>query len=238
MSERTFRQNLNQGSPQSFDDARLQMAFGDVLRKHLKFDLRRKTAALDASCLATTPRIPLDPEAPASTILRAYARVGGSGTPGELTPAALYVTPTTGQIGISPNGSIVVLGTDLYSDIDVEYLPADGDLIVRTGLVVASNAVAVPADLLARGIVYLIDVNATVGTTTGRKIIQSPSGSAASTASSRLDVAKANVKFGSADAVTLADITFYVGKIGPAASRNGSGNVDLDALLQADSNLI
>ena len=236
MGTRTFRQALNVGSSQTFHDASLQMRFGNVLRKHLKVDLRMKTPAVDAAVLSTLAVFPMDPEAPASTILRGYARVAGQGggTPVELAVQALYTTPQTGQVAIAPNGKIVILAADKYSSVDVEYMPADGAQVILKNCPVTSNAYALPTAVTSRGVVYLVDANATAAGVTGRKNIESPSGSAASaTNKARLDLAKTSVKFAAADAVTLCDLTLYIGNVSDTED-----NTDLDALLQSDSNLI
>ena len=106
-------------------------------------------------------------------------------------------------------------------------MPEKGDVVELTGVAIASNAFAIPAALTARGVVLLLAATAVTGTTKGDKVVQSPSASAASAASARLDLAHANVKFASGDAVLTANISLLV-----ASAK------DVDTLLQAASTSI
>lgn len=221
----TFQDSLNAGSPQSAHDAARIMRFGDVLRKHLKVDLRRQAPLTDAAQLGTVWSFPVDNEAPAATILRAYCRVGT--VTGEYTPVAYGATPTTGQIAVAPNGNIVVLAADAPTDIDVEYMPSDGDVKVFANLPVVpgTGVCALPPAALTPGVVYLWDANVIVGTLLGRKNILVAAAGAPATGKARLDVAKGVVQFAVADAVTSATIALYL-----CTARN------LDTLLQSTDN--
>lgn len=222
-----LRENLNQGSAQSFHDACRVMKFGNVLRC-MKATLRKALPAVDAAQLSSLQQFALDPAAPASTVLRAYSRSATAGT-GELTVKLANVTPGSGEIGVAPNGGIVVLAADAHLDVDVEYMPAEGELVVLKSMPVipGTGVCAIPPKYVTRGIVYLTDANVTSGTTLGRKNVRAPAAGAPATTLVRLDVAKGSIQFAVADAVTVADIALFV------APETG-----LNTALQTDYNFI
>jgi len=195
------------------------------VRKHLKVDQRMVVPAADAAQLSTLWQFPVDPQAPASTILRAYCRVGA--TTGPYTPVGYGVTPTTGQIAVAPNGGIVVLASDAPTNIDVEYMPSDGDLTVFVNVPVnpSTGVCLLPIPASTPGVVYLWDANVTAGTVLGRKNILIGGSGAPSTGQARLDVARANVLFAVADAVSQVTLTLYL-----------CAAVNLDTLLQSTDN--
>ena len=218
--------SLNTGSPNTFHDACKKFKLGDILRQSLKTDLRCVAPAADAAQLATMWQIGLDVRAPASVILRAYGRtVTSTGTPGELAIQAYGASPSDQQIAVAPNGDIVVLAASLYTSADVEYLPCRGDVVSLPKCKVASNSFTIPTKYSGK-VVYLLDANASVATSTGRKIILTPSASSVSAGQARLNVAKTAIAFYSSDAVTEADITLFV-----------ASEFDLDAFLRNESNL-
>jgi|SRR5271166_334273 len=231
----SVRQALNNGSITGLPSFFNQMQLGDVLRKHLKIDLRQQTPAADpsGSQLSTLDIVSQDQNAPASVILRAYARAagGGGGTPGELTVEPYGTTPTTGQIAVGPNGSIVTLATDLWLGLDIEYMPEDGDVVVLTNqpVIPGTGVMALPSKYTTApgGVVYLLAA-AEVLPTALNKIILVP-GTAPATTKANLNVAKTQVQFAVADAVTLANVVLYVCKGSVPGSQN------LDTYLQSDA---
>jgi hypothetical protein len=223
---KTLKDVLDGASPGSLPEVARALKLGSFLRAMPTF-LRHKTPAADPSQLSTILSLNRPHDARAASIFRAKARAGTSATATELAVQAYGATPTTGQIAVAPNGDIALLGTDAWTDVDVEYQPTYGDVVALT-LPVVTNAMAIPAALTARGVIYLLDATSNVGTLTGAMKILVPSASTAATGQARLDLAAANVKFASADAVTNATVHLLV-----------AAAVDIDALLEStDSNVL
>ena len=231
----TVRQAMNKGSITGLASFFLLMGLGNVFRKHLKFDLRQQTPVVDptGSQLGTLNIVPTDQHAPAAVILRAYARAG-TGTPGELTVEPYGTTPATGQIAVAPNGDIVTLAADAWTGLDVEYMPADGNVVQLNGLPVipGTGVCAIPQKYVSAGLVYLLAASE-VTPTALNKIIVVP-GTAPATGKANLNVAKSQVQFAVADAVTSANVTLYVAP-GAAVGDNGAPTVNLDQYLQSDA---
>lgn len=222
------------GLRESFDRANLNtladqfrlIKLGQTLRQDLKTTKRKldpDTAGTNPEDLATLDSIVLPNDAKAGTILRAFARAGTAGT-GEMTVAARHATPLTGEVGVSPAGNLVFLAADAITDVDVEYIPERGDLAVTAELPVAANVLTLPTALSGNALV-LVEAEATVGTSTGRKIVLTPGAGAPAAGQARLNLAGTTVTFAAADAVTAAIVTLLV-----------DAEADIDALLEdADS---
>lgn len=217
----SLKSELDKASPQFLSDAFRIVKLGSVVRA-LHTSLRKKTPAASAVQLGTLQSLVLADDAKAMTISRAYARVATAGT-GELTVVSYGTTPTTGQIAVAPNGDIVTLAADAITSLDVVYHPEKYDIVELT-LPVTSNALALPPVVTTPGAILLLEAEALVGTTIGLKIVLVPSASAAATGQARFDLAKLNVKFAPADAVTSARVKLAI-----------SSAADLDALLTAVS---
>lgn len=203
--------SLNRAVPDHLADLLRTVRIGDVLAGHVPQQVRKAAPAADANQLATLESIALPKHMRATAILRAYARsTGASGTLGELAVQLANTTPADGQIAIAPNGDVVVLASADYSDIDVDYVPANGEVVELPELPVASNALTIPTPYVTRGVIYLLEAVATAGTSAGQKIITAPSASTASAGHARLDIAKATVKFNGTDAITKARVTLLV----------------------------
>lgn len=217
---------LDRSNPNTLPDAFRSIKLGQTLRQDLKQTLRRKNPSANGTSVsddATVHTVPLADDAKASTVLRAYARLGAAGT-GEMTIKVAPAIPTmSGEIGVSPAGNIVTLAADAITDLDVEFIAMRGD-VVEFDAPVVTNAIAIPAAMLARGVVDMLAAKALTGGVVGDKIIQTSSGSAASAASSRLDLAKANIKFAPGDAVTTAHVKLVL-----------AAAADLDGLLEGSS---
>lgn len=222
----TTKDVLNKSNPNSLADL-LQGKFhiGDILR-WLPVALRRKSAsAAGPYNLATVaPVTGQDVAAPASEVTSAYARAGG--VTGPLTVVAAGTTPATGQIAVAPNGAIVTLLADAITDLDVNYQVEAGDVLEREFQVV-SDAIALPTDITTKGCVLLMEVEATAGTATGKKIILVPGAGAPAAGQARLNVAKTTITFAAADAVTKARVKMLI-----------TAATDVNALLQETATVI
>jgi len=219
---KTLKDVLNDANPGSIESAMQKARFGDVMRQSVLVQLRKNVPAADPSQLATLKSCGLPQACRAASITRAYARAGGA-TLGLLSPQAFGATPTTGQIAVSPNGDIVTLGTDAWTDLDVLFQPMKGDVIQLT-LSAASNAAVLPAVATTPGVALLIAATVVAGTSTGAKIIVANSNSNPSAGQACLNLACSQVLFNSGDAVTSVTLTLLL-----------ASAVDLNALLEADS---
>jgi len=203
------------------------VAIAKILRSQLGQQLRRRTVAADAAAPgATVQTLVLPDDAKASDLRRVYVRTGTVN--GEFTVVAPNTTPATTQASVQPNGDIMFLAADAVGEVDVVYTPARGEVVSLT-LPVVSNVLAIPAayTALPSGVIMLLDANAVAATSTGRKRILAPSGSTPSAGQALLNVAKTQVTFASADAVTSATIKLLV-----------LPSVDLDTVLEAETSII
>lgn len=206
----TVKAALDRSNPNTLPDHLRLVHLGRLLRGQLTQARYGVTPALDAAQLGTLHQIGLPDDARAWALVRAYARAG-TGTKGELTIVATNVTPGAGEIGVAPNGDIVVLAADAWTKLDLVYTPIAGDVVTLTDYPVVSDVLTPPAALTTTpGILYCIDANVTAGTLTGRKIILAPAAGAPATTKARLDLAKATLQFAAADAVTKATVRFLV----------------------------
>lgn len=207
MTDQRNIDSLNRTNPTFLADQLRMLKIGNILAGQVVQHARKVNMdSLGSSPynVATLDAMHLPAESRALFITRAYARAGGI-TAGPLTVVARGVTPATGEIGVAPNGDIVTLAADALTDIDVTYIP-DGGEVFEAVLPVVSDAIALPANVTSRGVVLLVEAEALEGTLTGKKIVLVESASAAATTQARLDLARANVKFASADAVTRARV--------------------------------
>jgi hypothetical protein len=195
--------SLNHAGLNQIADGLRQIAVGDFINQS-KVALRLLnlvTAPVNPYQLATLQTVTLPDNAKAHSILRAYARTG-TGTVGELTLSAYGVTPTATHVAVAPNGDLVFLATDAYTSVDVVYEAEIQDVIELTLPVVAGTGVcALPANLTTQGVVSLMEAESLVGTVTGKGHVLVP-GTAGTTAAASLNLAKTNVQFLIADAVT------------------------------------
>lgn len=206
----TLAADIDRGNLNSVADALRLIKAGQTLQS----DLKQTRRNVDMDALGVNPfdlgtLDALVPAVPAMNIFRAYARAGTAGT-GEMTVVAPNTTPATGEIAVSPAGNIVTLAADAITDVDVEYMPARGDIFEFTGDV-ATGVMALPSQLTTRGVVLLIEAEALAGTITGNKVVLAPAAGLPATLTARLDVAKANVQFNDAtDGVTRARVKLLV----------------------------
>lgn len=208
----SLKDAINRANPNDLADALRKIGFGSFLRA-LPTSVR-KAAAGAVSLYASATALPITKQgqdAPAVSILSAFARAG-TGTPGELVNDGVTATaPAAGHIAISPNGQIVTAAADVWTDLDVNYIPEAGDIVEYTGSVVPGTGVmALPSNVTARGAVMLLEAEALEGTLTGKKIILAPAAAAVATTKSALRTDKAAVWFPIADAVSSARVKLLV----------------------------
>ena len=201
------------------------IGFAAVMRGQISQVVRKKDPAASVySPVATVETVVLADDAKATSILRAYARVGT--VTGALTVVAPGTTPATTEISIQPNGDIMVLAADAITSLDITFVPERGDVDELPNWPVASNAIVLPARITTPGAVLLLEAESLEGTLTGKLRVLAPSASAAATGQALLNLAKTSVKFAPADAVTKARVKLLV----CAAD-------DLDTILESDATI-
>jgi len=207
----TIKQAIDRANPNGLPDLLRQIKFGSLILGGLPL-LRKKFSFVGGSTsarhVATLHHMPLGAEGSAALILRAYARAGGAGV-GELAVQAFGATPASGQIAVAPNGDIVALAADALTDVDVfAILMPMEEVVVSLDVVAATGVCALPSSLTTRGVSYLKSAVVTAGTVTGEKRILVPGAVNPGTPQARLSLAKSEVNFTVADAVTKATLTF------------------------------
>lgn len=210
---------FDRANPNTLADLFRLAQIGKVLRGQIPQVARKVAPAADAGVDATMWANGTPYDARAAGIVSAYARAG-AGVVGPLVIAAPGVLPAASEIGIAPNGDLVTLAADAWTDLDVTYIPERGDVITYQAAVVA-NAIALPSNITDRGVVRMLDATVTAGASTGRKVI-ALEGAAPAAGEASLDAAKANVAFFAAEA-TEAIVTLLV-----------SAADDLGAILESD----
>jgi len=214
-SPSSFKDVLNFPDAAKCGDVLRALAFGDLLLGQLVQN--RRSVDMDAAATSPFTLSTLDCLAmrssnfpPALSILRATVRAGG--VTGELTPVAYGATPSTTQIAVAPNGSIVTLGTDAITNMDVLYIPERGLVIEYTGPVVSATGVmAIPTSIIGNGIILLLEAEVLAGAVTGNKVVLVPGTTGPATTTCRLAVAKTSVNFNQAtDTPTRARVKFFV----------------------------
>lgn len=219
----TGKQAFDRANPNTVPDLLRRVEAGTIVQSGLpiyKYKYNPDvTGALNPDQLATVDTLDCG-DAPAAVVLRATARAGG--VTGELTPAAFGATPTTGQIAVAPNGDVVFLATDAITDVDVIYIPMKCKVVeLVLGVIAATGVMALPLGLRTAGILAVLEAEALEGTVTGRKRILVPGAVNPATPQARLSVAKDQLQFTVADAITRARVRLAV-----------APDVDLDSWLK------
>jgi hypothetical protein len=226
---RTLQQTLNDANPTSLASALQTIGFGDVLRSLPVMLHAQVPETSPADALASTHIVRLPAGCKAQSLLRAYVRAGTVN--GEFTCDGGRQTTTivTAHAAVTEAGDIALLSTDAVTSIDVEYVPAKQDTVTLTLPVVAGTGVmALPASITARGVKTIVSATLVTGTTTGTGKVVTPSNSVPTTTLQvNLNLAKTQVQFRIADAVTLATVTLA---LIPA--------IDTNALLAAASTVV
>lgn len=221
---------LDTSPPQQVFDLLRAMAFGHLVRAMPtpRRGVAPSLAGVNPYVAAANASIILPDDAKAHSIFRAYGRASGSAALGPLTVAnpdgyAANGAVTTKNIEVAPTGDIMLLGTDLYTSVDLLYLPEKYDVVELTIPVTTANTILMPTTF--GEILFLLEVQAVTGTTIGTKIVDPPLATAPVTAGhASLDLGKLNVLFTVADAVTSARVKFAV-----------AATIDIDAFLTSTS---
>jgi hypothetical protein len=224
--ENSLKNKLDAANPNVLADGMRIIKIGDVVRA-LPTYLRKKNpdaAGVSPHDLATLDVLQLPDDAKALSGLRAYARAG-AGALGELTVAATYATPIAGQVAVTPAGNLAFLAADAYTDVDVVYIPEKYDLL-EFELTVTADVLTLPPAATTPGVIFAMEVEATVATSTGKKIILAPGAGAPAAGQSRLNLAKTTITFAAADVVTKARVKLAI-----------AAHTDVDALLTAPSTI-
>jgi hypothetical protein len=247
---------LNAANPNTLADEMRLVAIGTFLRQS-DVALRRANifgaAANPYAVIAGCKVLQLPDAAKARTISRAYARAQdastSTGSLGEMTVKTPYfTTATTGTIGITPSGDLMILTTDAYNDIDLDYAVVKQDVYELILPVVPGTGVctipakyagaAAPGTNLAPGVTNLLEAESLAGTTVGKFSILAPSASLpGATAQANLSASKMTVLFKVSDAVTQCRIKIGVapGSIPTSQPGPAVGGVDVNAALEAAS---
>lgn len=226
---KSFKDSMNASNPNQLADFFRDLKAGDLVRSLPCKLMKQKPVAgsLANGNLTTLDIIKLPDDAKASNILRASVRAGGS--VGEFTPQAYGATPTTTQCAVTPNGDIAFLNaTDLVTDVDVMYLPEQGD-VYEFEANVATGVMTIPPDIVARGVILILEANVTAGAVTGPKRVLVPlaGGGAGLPATTLVQLTsnKSTVSFNNAtDAPTRARVKLLI-----------APKVDRDALLKSNA---
>jgi len=215
----TIKQSLNRADLNTIADELRRLGFGDILRA-LPTTLRRKaTAAAVGVHPATEFAILLPSDAKAESVISAYA-IAGAGTAGPL--AVVSGVPAAGQVAVAPNGDIVFAAADAWTSVDVVYLPVKADVFTFTGPVDPGTGVmALPVPATTPGVVALQSATAVSGTVTGSKEVVA-NGAVPAATLANMSLAKSQVQFAVADAVTSATVVLSL-----------VSAIDVDALLES-----
>lgn len=210
------------------------IAFGAVVRSMRTF-LRGKAADATTNpyVLQTAVNSFTLPEAAkAHSIKSAYARAG-TGTKGPLTVDhglwdAVNTAPAAGHCAVSPNGELLFAAADAWTAVDICYEPEKYDVVELTLPVSGAAGVAlIPAGLIARGVLFLMEAESLTGTLKAKMMVQLPVDALPATTFADLNLAKTEVHFAAADVVTSARIKLAVASV-----------TDVDALLEGASSAV
>lgn len=211
----TLKDQLNHPDLTNVCQSLEAVGLGDLLVEQTVQTLRVQVPVSNASFaspenLAGLDVIVLPDDVKASRLMRCYVRAGS--VTGEFTEKAGYgTTPTTGTVGVTPCGDLAFLHADGVTNADVTYVPENGECIDLVLAVNPSTGVCqIPASFAARGVATLLRAESKSGTLLGRMTILVPSNSAPSSTRANLNVAKSQVLFAVADAVSQASVRLLV----------------------------
>lgn len=222
----TLREVLNQANPSMLASILQSLQFGDVLRAQPVSLRRAAPNAAPTDMIAAVHSIKLPDHAKAAAILNATAIAGG-GAPGQLVIATPFMTAATAatNINISESGDLTFAAADAWTSVDVLYVPAKFEVrTVQLPVVAATGIMALPASITSQGVVTILDATANTAGVPGVKAVTAPGVVPVAAGTVNLDLAKTQVQFVIADAVTLATV-----KLGLVPS------VNVNALLEADA---
>lgn len=222
----TLKDMLNKANPQELADFLRYCKLGDMVRSLPVRLCKQAPAAGSGYNLSTIDVITLPADAKAAYILRATSRAGT--TCDELTPKAFGATPATTECAVTPCGDLAFNhSTDAITDVDVLYVPEQGEVVEFEGAV-STGVLTLPSAWTARGVLLLMEAEATAGTLTGKKQILVPlAGGGAglpATTKAQLTSNKTTVSFNNAtDGVTKARVKCL---IAPAFSLHAALGAD------------
>lgn len=212
----TKKDQLNQANPNLLPTLLQEARMGDALRA-MSVQLAKGAPVAGAAANGHNSGVDvlvLPNDCKAAFIFRCTVRAGG--TFDEYTSDGYSgSTPASTHVAVGPNGDICFRhATDAVTDVDVMYLPAKGEVVEFSGPV-ATGVLTLPADLVARGILMLLEADATAGTITGAKEVLVPlAGGGAglpATTKAQLTSNKSTVSFNDGtDHVTQAHVTLLV----------------------------
>lgn len=233
---------LNQANPNQLADALRSVdnsgqpkgiGLGSWIRQQSaqRQNVAASAAGANPYILSTSQGVQLPDDAKCGYLLYAYARAG-TGTPGALTIDGVAPEkfsgsePAAGHCTVSPSGDIMFNHTDAWTGVDWLYIPMKYDTFELT-LTVAANVLTLPTNIYkgVAKVVSIFEVQATLGTSTGFKIIDVV-GTAPAAGHAALNTAKTTVSFQATDAVTQARVKFGVTPL-----------VDPEAFLENATNL-
>lgn len=157
----SYKDQLNKANPNHLADLFREFGIGSFLRA-MPSALRKKAPAVGALANYHTSAVHvvvLPADAKASVVQRASGRAGS--VTGEFTPQAYGATPTTGQVAVTPCGDIAFVAADAVTDVDIDYLPAKGDVVELTlpcaASVLSIDPFEVADAVLVKGRLLLVD---------------------------------------------------------------------------------
>ena len=210
----TLKDDIDRANPNTLSDACRIIKLGQTLLQDTKQTIRR----LNIHALGRTAWDGLTLDCPAqpddckaARLLMVRTLASGVAVQ-EYTLDANDTTPATLHAAIQPTGNIALLAADAVTSVDIEYMPARGDVMEAVVPVVASFA-AIPAAMLARGVIYLCECEALAAALVGNKIVLTPAAGAPAATQCRLSLAKDTVQFAGADAVTSCRIKCLCGAL-------------------------
>lgn len=208
MTEKLF-ETLNRANQNDMADIARKVGLGSVLASQVAISLYRKAPTVgNAFQLSTLDVFILPDAAKAASVLRAKAFAAGTGTLGELAPQAYGATPIAAQIAVAPNGDLVVLATEQFTQVDIVYMPVRYDIVTLTNFPAPAGVLTLPTGMKG---CLLLEAEATAGTITGKKIILVPAASAPATTKAALKTDGSAVLFNTAtDVVTAATVKLAV----------------------------
>lgn len=210
------------------------IAFGAVVRS-LRTFLRGKAvdAVINPYVLATAVNsLTLPESAKCHTIKSVYARVG-TGTKGPLVIdqnlyTAVNTAPAAGHCSVSPNGDLLFAAADAWTKLDICYEPEKYDVVELTLPVSGAAGIAsIPAQYIARGVLFLMEAESLTGGLVAKMMVQLPVDALPATTFADLNLAKTEVHFAAADAVTSCRVKFAVASL-----------VDVDSVLEGASSAV
>lgn len=221
----TFKGILDAANPNTLADALRLLGFGAILRA-MKTFLHRVDPAVSAVQIAAVHSVALPDNAKAATILRATAIAGG-GTKGELVVDLYGATPAAGHCAVAPNGDLAFAAADTWSSVDVAYEPDKSDVLeLQLPVVAGTGVMALPAAYSAR-LKQVLAATVDEGGVTGDATVIVPGAVPGTTKQVNVDLAKTQVQFRIADAVTKATVRLALIPV-----------IDVNALLGAQSSVL